>query len=1279
MVASQGVVYAQDVIEQRKTVSVVFADLVESSSLAEGLDPERLSLILRRYFDSLRGVVEAHGGRVEKFIGDAVVGIFGVPVLHEDDALRAVRAGLGMQEQVRALNAEVGSGLGAGLRIRVGVNTGQVVVSAENALGHAISMAARLEQNASPGDVLIGKETFALVEAAVDAEPVDDLSVKGSSQPVAAWRVTGLREVAPRGWHSAGAFVGRERELGQMADAFESARSQASCMTVTVVAQPGLGKSRLLAEVASRLSSVTRVISGLCPPYGEGITYAPLIDAIAQLEAAEGADVLDRLVSGESDGDEVVARVRATMSGAASGSPDETAWAFRRLFDTLAAERPLLVILDDMHWADPLLLDLVEYVGTFSVGRPILLLCAARPDLLDARPAWAAPRPNTQQVRLAPLTSAQTEKLLAGIDSERPGGGHSDDETRRRIVETSGGVPLFAEQLAAFDADNGERSLVPPTIRALLAARVDRLPPEQRAVLEHAAIVGQTFRRDELAGLMPSEARSALGAQLMSLIRRDFIRVEQAADGRDTFGFSHALMRDAVHEQMPRRSRAELHERYAALLETNGGAQAELIGHHLEQAYRERSALGESGGQTADLGRRAGHALAAAGRKATARKESIRAVDLLTRASELLAGDPELRVRVLPDLLDALVAEPDFDAADSVHEEAVSLAREVGDVTSELRAEMAWSVGEARRDASGWQERTIALTDRAVDHFRRLGDDGSTAQALLLRAIAIVQTDQFAAIDMLKQAHAHALRTDDERIQVEAWDELGGAMLFGPTPYAEILEFTTAEVEWAREHGISFTAADGRLGEVYALAALGEFDAALSLIDELTTFFAQLPGHVTQHGECFTIAGRIERDRGNPAAAAAHYRRAMELFDKGGSIRWWRNAAPGVAHALLDMGHIEDAQHVLAEIEARDDPDDSRPTAFRLEAEARYQAAIGDAERGVELARQAVDAVADSGALFYEGRARDTLADLLASSGDVASARVERDRARSLYEAKGYLPGIARIDGIGQSSSPGLDPRAVVEDAQAYLVGRGSVVIEDLGDVVLRHVPFSPHYWYGAAVRPRFSDSDADQRIKEVRDWFRDRGREEFIWMVGESATPADLVDRLIASGAHLDDEDPIALSMILDHEPPPGPPDIEIRRISTFEEFSESARITMSDAPPEAWAATEANLPAAWAEAREFEDIHTFLALIDGRPVANGQIVWLTNGLPYLGGASTLSEYRGRGAFRALVRARWDEAVARRVPILLVQAGQMSEPILRRLGFQSTGRITILRDRSEL
>ena len=580
-------------IEQRKTVSVVFADLVESTSLAERLDPEQLAGILRRYFATLRSVIEGHGGTVEKFIGDAVVGVFGVPVLHEDDALRAVRAALGMQDALRTLNTQLVSSLQTELRIRVGVNTGEVIVSADNALGHAISMAARLEQNADASDVLIGKETFALVATHVDAEPVQPLAIKGSSEPLPAWRVTGLRDV-PSGSRTASRYVGRELELQAIATAFTSAVEQRTCVSVTVVAPPGIGKSRLLAEATGHLSENPRVIGGACLPYGEIIAYAPLIEAVRQLEANE-PNTLDRLVGSQSDGAQVVARIRATMAGAAHGSPDETAWAFRRLFDTLAADRALVVVLDDLHWADSLLLDLVEYVVTFSVGRPILLLCAARPDLFDSRPGWSTSSANAQLLRLAPLTEAQTEALMAGLETDA-----LDPDTRRRIMDAAAGVPLFVEQMAAFDAEVGGHALVPPTIRALLAARVDRLPADERAVLEHAAIEGPIFHRDTLAELMPSDARDSLGSQLMMLIRREFIQPQQALDGRDAFGFNHALIRDAIYDAIPRRSRAELHERFATLL--RGGAQQvdEVIGHHLEHAYLEREALGETG--AADAG-----------------------------------------------------------------------------------------------------------------------------------------------------------------------------------------------------------------------------------------------------------------------------------------------------------------------------------------------------------------------------------------------------------------------------------------------------------------------------------------------------------------------------------------------------------------------------------------------------------------------------------------------------------------------------------------------------
>jgi tetratricopeptide (TPR) repeat protein len=316
------------------------------------------------------------------------------------------------------------------------------------------------------------------------------------------------------------------------------------------------------------------------------------------------------------------------------------------------------------------------------------------------------------------------------------------------------------------------------------------------------------------------------------------------------------------------------------------------------------------------------------------------------------------------------------------------------------------------RDATGWQEAAFVLVERAVDHFTRIGDHANVADALLVKAWGLAPRDHFAAIATLKEAQRQAIESGSERMQVEIWDELGGTMLFGPTPYPETLDFVRKEIAWAREHGIAFTVADGRLGEAYSLAALARFDEARALLDELIDFFAQLPGQVSQHGECYTLAGRVERDRDNPAESALLYRRAMELFERAGRRRWWRNAAPGLAHALLDMDRVDEAKSVLDQIKAHSQSTEGRPGAFRLEAEARYMVRTGDPNGGLATARDAVAAVANTGAIQYEGRARETLAGLLAATGDSGQARTEYALARALYERKGYLPGISRIDAL---------------------------------------------------------------------------------------------------------------------------------------------------------------------------------------------------------------------------------------------------------------------------
>ena len=433
-------------VGQRKTVTVLFSDLVDSTAMAEAIDPEALAEMLSGYFDAMRSIIERHGGTVEKFIGDAVVGMFGVPTTHEDDALRAVRAALEMQAALGAMSTDVERRLGARLAARIGVNTGDVAVRGDGtgsqptglAIGHAMNMAARLEQAAAAGEVLIGARTHDLAIGSLAVELVGLLEVKGSSTPIAAWRVIGTVDGSHAGWEGEGLFVGRAEEIAAIESALATATQERACVVVTVVAPPGMGKSRLAAEATRRLATSALIVVGRCVPYGEGVTYAPL------LEIAQSPDIP---TTGET-----IERARHSLAYTALASPEETAWVFKQLLEKLAEDQPVVAVVDDLHFAEPRLIDVLDYVATLSVGSPILLLCLSRPDLFDTRPEWAAPRQYAVTIRLEPLTAAETDALLATNE-----GLASDPEKRREIVDAAAGVPLFAEQMAALDVRRRRR------------------------------------------------------------------------------------------------------------------------------------------------------------------------------------------------------------------------------------------------------------------------------------------------------------------------------------------------------------------------------------------------------------------------------------------------------------------------------------------------------------------------------------------------------------------------------------------------------------------------------------------------------------------------------------------------------------------------------------------------------------------------------------------------------------------------------------------------------
>jgi class 3 adenylate cyclase/tetratricopeptide (TPR) repeat protein len=620
--------------EHRKTVTVVFCDVTGSTALGESTDPEALRALLARYFERMRGIVESHGGTVEKFIGDAVMAVFGVPVAHEDDALRACRAAVEMRDALPEL----------GVQARIGVNTGEVVTGTQERLatGDAVNVAARLEQTAAPGEILIGEETLRLVSAGVEVGPVEPLELKGKAAPVPAYRLVSLLD-APRRSH-ASHFVGRLDELAILTEAWQGALAESRCELVTLLGEAGVGKSRLVAELLAALDG--RSVHGRCLPYGEGITYWPVVEVLKQLDALPSdpaAAVSIRSLLRETD---------------AVTSAEEIAWAFRKLLEEQA---PLVVLFDDIQWGEETLLDLIEGVALLSSGAPVLILCVARPELLDRRPAWPV------AVRLGPLPEEAVEELI---------GNEVTAELQARIAAAAGGNPLFVTEMLAM-AGEGEEVEVPPTLRALLSARLDQLDPGERRVLECGAIEGEVFHRGGVQALAPDE--SHVTPRLAALARRELIRSNRALiAGDDGFRFRHLLIRDAAYDALPKAVRAELHERFAGWLELHGGELVELdeiLGYHLEQAARYLDELGRPDPQ---LALRAGDRLLEAGRRALDREDVRAAAALLDRALSLTRPfRPDVDAEL--DLAAAFLQEPA--RATRIAEEAAVRAAEVGDET----------------------------------------------------------------------------------------------------------------------------------------------------------------------------------------------------------------------------------------------------------------------------------------------------------------------------------------------------------------------------------------------------------------------------------------------------------------------------------------------------------------------------------------------------------------------------------------------------------------------
>ena len=629
--------------ERRALISIVFCDLVGSTALGERLDPEVLRDVQARYFDAAASALRAHGGQVEKYIGDAVMCVFGLPTANEDDALRAVRGALDLAAGVAELSTDLRAELGVELAVRIGVNTGEVVAGDPSsgqavATGDAVNTAARLQQAAPVGGILLGELTYRLVSSAVRARAVTPTSAHGKSALLAAWRLLGPVD-RPAGLSTgASALVGREEELAVLQARLDRVTREGRAGLVLVSGEAGIGKSRLVSELISELPE-GRALCCACPSYGRGNTYRPLRELLEELSPVASEREYADLLHGQADAPTIARRLlRLTGHGPGLLSRDESFDAVARLLASLSADRPLVVVFEDLHWAEPTLLDLLEFLDE-TLAAPVLLIGTARDDLFEHRPDLA--KIALRLGRLGPGTAAE---LLAQRHALNP-------VDAARVLARADGNALFLEQLARAVADGGEG--VPLDIASLLAARLDRLELETRAVLEAASIVGRDFRPGAVAALLEEGERDWLLPQLARLETGEFVAEGRSATAVAPTGlsglfsgrrlhFRHALVHDAVLSAMPKTRRAALHERFAARLAQREGHDPALVGYHLEQAARLRIELRPRTAPPA-VAAVAANQLEQAGLQALALDDAPAASDLLSRARKLLPASSAQR------------------------------------------------------------------------------------------------------------------------------------------------------------------------------------------------------------------------------------------------------------------------------------------------------------------------------------------------------------------------------------------------------------------------------------------------------------------------------------------------------------------------------------------------------------------------------------------------------------------------------------------------------------
>ena len=975
-------------MEVRKTVTVLFCDWAGSTEIGERLDPEALRRVQSEWFDLAERTLLEHGGTVEKFIGDAVMAVFGLPDAHEDDALRAVRAAAALRRGMDELNEAFERDLAVRLAIRTGITTGEAVTGDPTlrqslVTGDVVNTAKRLEESAAVGEIVVGAATRALVASAATLEPLPDVAAKGKRDAVPAWRVVAVDVDAPgieRRLDSP--LVDRVPELARLREVVELAEAENRAVVATVVGPAGVGKSRLVHELVDGLADRATVLAGRCVAYG-GTTYRPLVEI---LRNAGGPEAVARALAGEENEQLLAERLEAAGGlSSATFTTDEIFWAVRRFVELNARVRPVVLVVDDAHWAEPTFHDLVDYLAAFVTEAPVSLIRLGRPELLDRRPAPTG----TETIELGPLVEADAQALLAGVGAPEP--------ARAEILAVAEGNPLFLEQLAAVAAEAPPGTLpIPPTIEAVVAARLDQLPRQQLTLLECASVIGRRFELRALVELArPEDGRQAISS-LVALTRAGLVRPAPGSAGEDRYRFAHGLVRDAAYARIPKAQRADLHDALARRLLADPArtpAADDLAGHHLEQACRALRELGGAEPRAHALGDEAATLLGRAGRRAAARDDVPTAIALLERADALLTEDSPARGDVRRELGRGLWEIGENERALETLELAIADAARAGDTRAEWLARLDHA---AFRLVLGVDDRLRTVAEGAIDVFTEMGD--GAALALAWRRMAFVERREGrygASVDPSARAVAFARAAGDVYEETRAIDSLCTGLLYGPTPAAEAAERCRALLAEAEGRPATQANVLASLAELEAM--LGRFDPAREAYRRARAIYEELGLRMPLAG-LTTIGAELELLAGDPLAAETEARRGIDVLEGSGLEG---ELAPLVAEALLAQGRDGEAAAVLMDA---DGDAHSIPWQVRLRtARARLLAARGEVTAALDEAQAAVQRAALLDDVNLSADAYGALAQVLDISGRADEARNARDEAYERYVLKGNV------------------------------------------------------------------------------------------------------------------------------------------------------------------------------------------------------------------------------------------------------------------------------------